>query len=363
MRGQTLNRISKILLIGAVSAATVVGIYALDAKRQSSNQIALSLRWTRQMVTQTESLSLSAAARGERDSLTWAARLLSEGTDSRIIFAAKAQVPTPVVEPETYFLDANTGIFDYTKIFDFLQGTGIRIRLYTTRTGLFGARTQLQNDITVAILFFMIFGLLNFRFGPRKTEDSAENQTSAEPPLMPLVLAWVGDTKKSLVDLGTHIRELIGSARNLTLASRESKDLVGGLRLKLHQQISVLHETRKAIPALSSLAEEVEAALSGGKSVDAKTQKLLKKMLSTLIQQAETITSVEVELEPLATDADLAFNSLENVDAEAAALSAEIKHTTQGMLDQSRRVGALTEIRDSTKCQADVAANRAVRSS
>src|SRR5579884_3159666 len=104
-------KFARIFMIALISAAAVSGIYAVDAKRQHDNQIALSLRWARQMVTQTESLALAADARGERDPLSWAARLLSQGTDSRIIFASKAQVPTPVKEPETYTLDPTTGIF------------------------------------------------------------------------------------------------------------------------------------------------------------------------------------------------------------------------------------------------------------
>src|SRR5580658_4043642 len=110
-------KLIRIAVIAFIAAAAVAGVHEVDARRQHSNQTALSLRWSRQMVTQTESLALSADARGENDPLTWAARVLSQGTDSRIIFATKTQVPTPVVEPESYTLDPTTGIFDYTKIF------------------------------------------------------------------------------------------------------------------------------------------------------------------------------------------------------------------------------------------------------
>src|SRR4051812_14464558 len=119
-------KLVRVLAIAMISAAAVAGVNEIDARRQHSNQVALSLRWARQMVTQAESLALSADTSGEHDPVGWAAHLLSQGTDSRIIYVTKSQVPTPVTEPEIYDLDPGTGIFDYTKITDLPKGNGIR---------------------------------------------------------------------------------------------------------------------------------------------------------------------------------------------------------------------------------------------
>ena len=255
MRVSCFSHVWRVLLIAAISAAAVAGIHSVDAKRQYANQTALALRWTRQMVTQSESLALAADARGEREPLAWAARLLSQGTDSRIIFATKVEVPLPVAEPESYSLDPSTGIFDYTKIFDMQGGTGIRIRLYTSRTGIFGAKTVLQHDLTVAALFLLIYGLLYFWFGrvqkPAVAAPVAPPQTPPTPPELNLIRAligeWVVEAKRSLTDLGIHIREMVRAASQLSAASREVKDLLYSLRLKAHGQLEILHtETQES---------------------------------------------------------------------------------------------------------------------
>jgi hypothetical protein len=182
---------------------------------------------------------------------------------------------------------------------------------------------------------------------------------------MPLILAWVAEAKKSLIELGGNIREMVRASKNLSLASREAKSNIGSLRFKLHQQLSELHAKAKEEPtqSLGAIAEEVERVLTQGQSLDPKIQAVLKKMLGRLIDQARDLQAVELELEPLITDADMIVSGLEMVERESAVLTAATKLTIQGMLDQSRKVGELTEIRDSTKCQADVAASRAVRSS
>jgi hypothetical protein len=329
MRVSKLIRITGIALI---AASAVAGIHAIDAKRQQANQTTLSLRWTRQMVTQAESLALSADARGENDPLTWAARVLSQGTDSRIIYASKTQLPTPVTEPENYSLDPTTGIFDYTKVFDVQDGTGIRIRLYTTRTGLFGAKTILQHDLTVAALFLLIYGFLFLATWARNFSS-----TSAGPA----ITEWVTDAKSALVELGTHIREMVRSAHQICIGSRETKNRVGLLRERIHDQLEQIHLTAKNTSEVYELSKAVEIVLGQKNSLNPETVKLLKRLLALTIRQSEALTSTELLLEPLATDADLAFESLEMIGKTTDGFASEIKHTTEGMLDQARRMGEL----------------------
>ena len=345
------KRLARLVVIAAISAASVAGVYAVDSKRQQANQTALSLRWARQMVTQSESLALSADARGERDPLAWAARLLSQGTDSRIVFASATQVPLPVAELESHILDPQTGIFDYTKIFDPNAGTGIRIRLYTTRTGIFGAKTVLQHDFTVTVLFLLIYGLLFFWVARRDsvvavTQDSGSTpQTPPVPPelllLKPLISNWIAEAGRSLTELGIHIREMVRAATKLASASRESRDLVFSLRLKLNTQLESLHAGSRRSDELTILAEQVEALLSRKPALDPTTQNLLKRLLASALRYATVVSETEVQLEPIASDADMALESLESTISATRAISMEIQATTQGIVEQSRKMGEL----------------------
>ncbi len=356
-------KFARIFVISLVSAAAVSGISAIDGGRQRANQVALSLRWTRQMVTQAESLALAADAHGEREPVTWAARLLSQGTDSRIIFANKIQLPVPVKEPETYSLDSTTGIFDYVKVFDPQSGSGIRIRLYTTRTGIFGAKTLWQHDLTIAILFFAIYGFL-FALAERKTAQGASSagspseETRIEPTLQPpppppplelnplraIIAEWAADAKKSLSNLGLQIRDLVRSAQQVSRNAHETREHVFALRSKLHQQIQTLHAQPKTKDELSLLAARVEKTLlrsPNQKPVDPETQELLKQLLSASLKRAEILAQTERQLEPIATDADMAYESLQSVRVATQEFSSHITNTTQKMLEQAKRLEEL----------------------
>ena len=81
--------------------------------------------------------------------------------------------------------------------------------------------------------------------------------------------------------------------------------------------------------------------LSQRPAPDPATQQLLKRLLATAIRNAEAVAEAEMQFEPLAMDADLAFESLEAMTRATEAISAEIKATTQGMIAQSQKIGDL----------------------
>jgi hypothetical protein len=350
-RTNSLLRTSGLILL---SAAIVATISSLDSLRQKRNQTHFALRWARQMTAQAESLSLTAAEKGEVDPLAWAARLLTQGTDSRILFVSKLHTddfdPSSSAPVEVYELDPSTGIFDYSKIIYPQDGMGIKIRLYTARAGFFGARTLLGQDLTFLALFTFIFGFLKLSLDATawrkqgQQASSAPSQRSAPPPppemnpLKPVVQEWISQSKNALMELGIHIRELTRSAQKITSSAVDSKQHVEALRERLHANLTDLHSCRRDTDEIGDLAAEADHLFS---SMDAKAQALIRKLLDVSVKNAESATQLEIQLESVVIDCDQAFHALKEVSGSAQVMSSEIKHTTQGILSQSKLMAEL----------------------
>jgi hypothetical protein len=347
-------RISALFLL---SAGITAGICKFDSARQVTNQTALGLRWARQIATQGETLTLTASEKGEADPLTWAARLLTQGTDSRILFVSKfhdekfEQISRD--EVEHYNLDSNSGVFDYTKILYPQDSMGLHVQLFTARLGTFGAKTRLGQDFTIGVIFLVTFGFLNLlslvlleRFypAPKKSEapkpEPSKSVVVEKPdpsPLKALVLEWITHAKAALTDLSIHIREMTRSAQKISSAAVESRQHLASVREKMHLQLSLLHDVTKKqdLADLAGLAEKIF------KKSDSETQRLIKRLLQAALQNAEVSAALELQLENAVIDCDQAFHALKEVGDYAHVMGTEIKATTQGILGQSQMMSEL----------------------
>jgi hypothetical protein len=358
MRALWSNSTIRITALFLLSVGITASICKLDSTRQVSNQTTLALRWARQIATQGETLTLTANEKGEADPLTWTARLLSQGTDSRILFVSKfhddrfEQMSRD--EVEHYSLDSQSGVFDYTKILYPQDGMGLRVQLYTARIGIFGAKTRLGQDFTVAVIFwftFGFFGLVNFvimtRFGgingvdglkKRKGGKGVATPTESDAsPLKALVLEWITQAKQALIELSIHIREMTRAAQKISSSSVEARQYLATVREKLHAHLTLLHGMKKKqdLADLAGMAEKVF------RRADPETQLLIKRLLETSIKSAELTANLELQLEGIVIDCDQAFHSLKDVGDQAQAMGTEIKQTTQGILSQSQMMSEL----------------------
>jgi hypothetical protein len=361
MRALWSNSYIRIVALLLLSAGVTACICKLDSTRQVSNQTALALRWARQIATQGESLTLTASEKGEADPLTWTARLLSQGTDSRILFVSKfhderfEQMSRD--EVEHYSLDSQSGVFDYTKILYPQDGMGLRVQLYTARIGIFGAKTRLGQDCTVAVIFWFTFGFFGLvslvimsRSGTTKGLNGAKSieerkgskgtATPVEPdtnPLKALVLEWITHAKQALIELSIHIREMTRSAQKISSSAVEARQYLATVREKLHAHLTLLHGMKKKqdLADLAGMAEKVF------RRADPETQLLIKRLLETSIKGAELTANLELQLEGIVIDCDQAFHALKDVGDQAQAMGTEIKQTTQGILSQSQMMSEL----------------------
>ena len=370
MRALWGNSYIRITALFLLSAGITAGICKLDSTRQVSNQTTLALRWARQIATQGESLTLTAGEKGEADPLTWTARLLSQGTDSRILFVSKfhderfEQMSRD--EVEHYSLDSQSGVFDYTKILYPQDGMGLRVQLYTARVGIFGAKTRLGQDFTVAVIFWFTFGFLslvnlvimgrvdgfdgvegsnttkglNGTKGPKTRKSSKSPNAPTEPdasPLKALVLEWITHAKQALIELSIHIREMTRSAQKISSSAVEARQYLATVREKLHAHLTLLHGMKKKqdLADLAGMAEKVF------RRADPETQLLIKRLLETSIKGAELAANLELQLEGIVIDCDQAFHALKDVGDQAQAMGTEIKQTTQGILSQSQMMSEL----------------------
>jgi hypothetical protein len=313
------------------SAFLVAVICKLDSARQRSNETTLALRWARQMATQAETLSLSASERGEIDPLSWAARILSQGTDSRIIFAQKFRTPDDVSQQssEHYEFDSDAGVLDYTKVLFPEDSTGIRIKLYVARTSIFGAKTLLTQDLTIAALFAVFLSLFIFVTKvPRQIEFEL-------PPPFPKELVqvveespskdWMAGFKQALVELGKDVREMTRSAQKLSSSALTARQEIAAAKVKL-EGIGI----RAVDPnEMANLASEAQVLFV---TANPETKALLRKLLQVSLKKASEAEQMKKKVEEAAANTAAAFTALKDVSDHTKEMSAGITKTTSGVM-------------------------------
>jgi prefoldin subunit 5 len=316
----------------------VATICGLDSARQRANSTALSLRWARQMATQAESLSLSASERGEVDPLSWAARILSQGTDSRIIFAQKFHDPQGIStqSSERYEFDSDSGILDYTKVLFPEDSTGIRIKLYVARTGIFGAKTLFAQDLTIAALFslFLSLFLLSTRKRAHTFELPPPFPKELEEVIEPVAVAaapneWMEGFKAALVELGKDIREMTRSAQKLSSSAVQARAEIAAIKTQLEGAVVQSIDPDE----MTSLAKEAQALFT---TADDETKSLLRKLLQVSLRKASEAESLKKKVEEISSRSDAAFDALKDVSDHTRKMSAGITKTTSGLMTIKR---------------------------
>jgi hypothetical protein len=245
---------------------------------------------------------------------------------------------------ELYGLDAKTGIFDFSKVFTPEDGSGVRIQITTPRVGFLGTRAHWSNDLAVLFTYALLFGAL-FALSERYLGRARD------PKLRQRVIEWIGDAKSILGGLGTQIREVIQESQSLTKAGQSSRKSLESLRERVHGGIEGAREGRMIFHELehSILLSEIlvlNLMLSAEKNgapvvVTATAEELhrtIQRIKSVNTGSARALSDLERKLEPIATDADLAVQSQEELLRVVRKMDGQIRRTTETMVVQARQI-------------------------
>jgi hypothetical protein len=339
---------SALPLAGSIAAALAVttAAYLVDIQRQHVHDTAAGLKWARQVASQAEGMLFTARSRGEQDPLGWVIDYLSQGAEPRAIRVSKVEELSG--QPETYSLDRSTQILDYVRILSPENGTGIRVKLQMPYTGFLGARTAVWNDFAAVAFFGVTLALIlgATRRGHRRGSDVRMRK---------LVVAWLKEAKTLLTQLGINIRELVREAQNLAVAAGKSRNAMSELRNRIHGQMREIHETRESLKEATRTAVQAEVATLNlvleasrmgehGKRMAGLAEELHKhvqKLRKVNGGCEEMMGKVEVQMEPWATDADIAYHSYDDVFRATQGMDGHIKNTTASILDQARMIQSL----------------------
>ncbi len=332
----------KSLYVPAVIAAvTTLCVYGADRFRARSHQTSYSLQLARQIASQTEALTLSGRQKNVADPLGWAIRHLTQGVEPRVL-----KIVRDKVDGETYRLSSGDGVFEYRKNIQTEAQSGVRIQIRTDYRGFFGAHSRLASDF-LAVLFFLAVGAISWY----------ARELASRKKIRPAIEAWIAGAKTALLELGGSIRNLIREAHLITQATAQSRQAVTQVRNRIHGGIKSARSTSTNLSQLQLTALQAEvtalnlvvsaAAMGqGSRHVSGMAEELHEhikqlKRLSELCEQS--IQDFERELEPIATDADIAFHSFEQVFTATGGMDAHISQTSQSLLKQAQQMQSLRD--------------------
>jgi len=366
--------IIRFLAVTTLAFASTLGAYRWDEIASRSRFEDSSLTWGRQIVAQAEGLALAHPEGGAGAGLRWAAEELNLGKEPRAyrvgLFEkdgtpSRSPAHSPSLSPsndqlsgtqansqEHYGVDPVNGGFDYFKVLDPIAGTGLKVSILRSYAGFLGATRKVSNDLltlAAGALFLSLFFCISqaliqyFNLTPAAQEQGALRST---------ILNWVKDARGLLTQLGLHVREMLKEAQKLAVAAASSRDALGQLRDRIHMGLTDLHQGRQALKEADAPATQaevialnlvIEAAKLGdhGKHFSRMAEdlhRLVQKVRKITQRNEKVVAGLEVEMEPLATDADLAFHSYDDVFSATQGMDAHIRKTTETLVDQAKLI-------------------------
>ena len=340
---------NQIFISCAISAVLTVAISFVDRSRGVSHASGRALGLARQIGSQAEGLTLAAQEKGDKDPVGWAVGFLAQGSEPRSIYISKARIPSGS-SPEIFGYQSGEGAFDYQKLIIPETSVGVRVKVPLGHVGFLGTHTQLGSDFAF-FLCFAVFAWFAFTFMP-KGKPVLEYE---DLPLEQTMRDWVAQAKNLLMQSGVHVREVVREAHNLVMAAATSRDLTQALREKIHLGISQLGETRRALRELDKSAAEADNMSLNlvlgttrlgeqGAELSKMAQALHRELqrMRKLEQQSEaTVKRLEIEIEPWATDADMAYHSYDSVFGTTGKMDGHIHKTSESLLNQAKWVKGL----------------------
>ncbi len=353
------NRVVRIAISAFIATGLTVGVYLVDAKRLSMRDSSFGLRWARQVADQAEGLALAAKNRAERDPVGRAAEALTQSAGSRVMQVTRAG-SAPGAATERYEYRAGIGVFEYTRVLFPETGTGIRVSLNLGKPRFLGMSSRVAADLWLGVVFLTMTALVFFGWQARKKSEAEvipEAEMTPEVPQEPIspridleLERWRHEAKALVVRQGTVIRDLLQEARKLSGTMGQSSELIRSLRAGLHSGINELRDGKAMFRNTGKTVEQAEAAVlnlmitgqglgPAGQAIAARAEEVYRmiRQIRTQTQNgAKLLESLEVRLEPWATDADLVHHAQGDLMQVTAKLEACAKESGVVLVDQAK---------------------------
>ncbi len=332
------------------AGASALGYWA-DSQYRLSRAKGASTELARRVVIQAESLALAAREKGQEEPLKWSANILAQGPGSNQYHISPFQFdPTVPVEAggERVYFDPDRSLVSYAKMTEPRNSTGFHVEVPVQAELFLGAPNRVTGDSLFVFFFVLttlaVHALIRFvGFG----EDSGVSSDMAE-----LTREFAGEARTSLVRFATHVRDMVRESAAISMGAARSRDRVGEIRSRLHDQLKTLQEFRDTAKECLVNGQEAETVALNlviesthlgekGKPIGAMAEQLHKyvQKLRHLGKHAEDAgQAVQVNLEPMGTDSDLAFHSFENLPTQAASLDTQIRMVTEWVVEHAKFV-------------------------
>ncbi len=354
------------------SVATTAALYHMDQAAGATQHKEEALRWGRQISAQAEGLYLYARQKEERDPTGWLISYLAQGVDPRVMKIVRwdfgdTELADATVQSENYFYYSDKHLFEYLKRLSHEEPVGIKIQIDLPYRGFLGSASKARNDLSVAIVFAAVLSLvlsLRARLTRRESEEpavayqSSEVETSAQPSLNPaLIQEWIKDARSVLTALSGQVRDVLKDAKNLAMNASQSYEATRKLREGLHHELNEIHQGRKMMKEFEAHAVKCEAIVlnmlidasrkgpAGNSFLKAgdEIHQVLKLMRARAQAAEKAFGRLEVDMEPITTDADIAFHSYRDFFKTTRAMDAHIQSTSASIMSQAELIRALGE--------------------
>lgn len=323
--------IASLLLAGFTTAS--VSLYYSQKLLTTLEERSLIL--SRQITEQAEGIAF-ALKQGDFDEssqsepLSWAARLLNQGSPERSFRVFR--IDRAASAPEARKLDLKNNIFTYEKTIFPENQAGIRVEIQVGYEGLFGAKSRSSNDLYVLIVFSTLF-LLAFSLSSlifRSTEKSKA---------MRLLENDVNDFKdgiesgeRGLVDLGRGVRNILKNAKEFAVSTQKSRDELLILKQNFQKGLNQIHSSYQLLRTKEDLVTKLEEEFSvlDGKETSGRVNELIQLMK----QSRRILEQAERDVEPLSTNVDVSFSSLDKALKGLRQFDKEIDMTSKTLKKQ-----------------------------
>lgn len=172
----------------------------------------------------------------------------------------------------------------------------------------------------------------------------AENSKDAER-LKEGILSWAGETREVVLELGQGIKEVLENTQNMVSSVSYSRSCVGALKENIHSGLSHLQLVKMNVREAETRAVQAQAKVlnlvldsarlgENGYAFSAAAEdlhKAIQQLRKSHQKNALSIAEIENQVEPWANDADLAFNSFDEMIFASKAVDGALSKTGQHM--------------------------------
>ncbi|MCM2279969.1 MAG: hypothetical protein NDJ89_18000 [Oligoflexia bacterium] len=362
-----LRRFFGIFLCMALAAGITAGVNHLDRLRAEKYEKIAALRWARQITSQAESVAMNARAKGERNPLRAAVDYLTQGVEPRIIRVTQFDsLPSDGSgDLELFKLDRAAGVFDYSKVMEHANRSGIRVQLDVGYSGFLGSHSKLGNDLSLAGFLGAVW-LLVISVFPGLAGKTPRVKAEAIAPVMPLpvsasvsprirapregklkagITVWLAQARPALTLLGTSVRDVLRDALALTDGARRAILATESLRSRIHGGLNELHSGRQTLKRAVQLAVQLEALSRAplDESSRRRLAELIAQLKQTCVGGEAAMRELEIRIEPWALDADQLVTSQQGVIDAAQRMGGSIQKAKEQLVVQVKQLQELGE--------------------